>query len=241
LDECAKSLASQRRTSKVIVFTATPCSYIEDVAAKYGFEYFVGTSRGIGGNWNEALSFVKTKYATIAHQDDIYVSSYADKVMCAFEREADALIAFTDYNELRDDEVTCSRGRNLEIKSKLLKPIKWFPRSRFVRGRMLGLGNIICCPAVSYNLEKLAGFRFVEDMKTNLDWEAWYRISRMRGAFVFVPEILMYHRIHEESETSATIADNTRTREDLEMYERYWPRFVARALMRFYVKGQDSN
>ena len=33
----------------------------------------------------------------------------------------------------------------------------------------------------------------------------------------------MCHRIHEESETSKTIADNTRSKEDLYMYQLFWP------------------
>lgn len=41
-------------------------------------------------------------------------------------------------------------------------------------------------------------------------------------AFNLFPEILMFHRIHEQSETTNMIEDQTRTREDLEMYELFW-------------------
>ena len=66
-------------------------------------------------------------------------------------------------------------------------------------------------------------------------------ISRLRGAFVYCDDILMYHRIHEESATTAIIADNDRTKEDFEMFCRFWPKWIARILERFYRKSEDSN
>ncbi len=36
---------------------------------------------GIGKDWNNALSFVETSYATIAHQDDYYEPTYLEAVM----------------------------------------------------------------------------------------------------------------------------------------------------------------
>lgn len=78
-------------------------------------------------------------------------------------------------------------------------------------------------------------------MRSNLDWEAWERISRLDGSFVYDDKILMYHRIHEGSETSALIRNNTRTAEDLAMLEKFWPVPVARLINVFYSLGQRSN
>lgn len=51
----------------------------------------------------------------------------------------------------------------------------------------------------------------------------------------------MHHRIHQESETSALIKDDTREKEDLAMLERFWPSFIAKLLFKFYRRGQESN
>ena len=51
----------------------------------------------------------------------------------------------------------------------------------------------------------------------------------------------MHHRIHEESETSNLIRDNTRTKEDLAMLMRFWPAPVARLINVVYARGQRSN
>jgi hypothetical protein len=52
----------------------------------------------------------------------------------------------------------------------------------------------------------------------------------------------MGHRVHEESETSNVIGEGTgRTSEDYEMYRKFWPKWIADVLIKFYAKGQDSN
>ena len=42
-------------------------------------------------DWNNALSFVETKFATIAHQDDYYEPEYAEKVLSKMEKHPDDL------------------------------------------------------------------------------------------------------------------------------------------------------
>ena len=77
-------------------------------------------------------------------------------------------------------------------------------------------------------------------MKGGLDWDAWERLSRISGAFCYESQVLMYHRIHEDSETSHIIADDTRTNEDLAMLERFWPKPVAKLINRFYSESLKS-
>ena len=78
-------------------------------------------------------------------------------------------------------------------------------------------------------------------MKCSLDWQTWERLSKLDGDFYYDTNILMRHRIHEESETSHLIADNTRSAEDLEMLCKFWPRPVAKIINHFYAKSQQSN
>ena len=74
-----------------------------------------------------------------------------------------------------------------------------------------------------------------------MDWQAWERLSRYQGAFVYCKKILMFHRIHEDSETTAIIADNDRTKEDYDMLCKFWPKSVASMIEHFYRKGEASN
>lgn len=187
------------------------------------------------------MSFVKTQYVTIAHQDDIYLPDFVEKTMDAFNNQPDSTIVITDYAEYRDGNVE-AKTTNLKIKRLMLNVLNIFPKSKFWRNRVLSFGNAISCPSVSYNRLNLSDFKFKENFRTNLDWYAWYDISsHYDGSFRFINEVLMYHRIHGESETSATISENIRSKEDLEMFKLFWPDFIANLLMKFYEKSQKSN
>lgn len=243
LEECIRSCIHQNVQAKVILYTSTPNKYIENLVNKYNLSYYIGRTKGIGANWNEALGLVKTKYAVLAHHDDIYLPNYVEELQKFMNRESNPIIFISDYEEFKDGKVVNPRTVNLKIKTRMLWPLQRFSRSKWLRKRIFSFGSPICCPAVCYNLEKLNvwGFKFNEEMKVSLDWEAWYRMAEMDGSFCFINKALVWHCIHQESATTETIADNTRTREDLLMFEKYWPKFIARFLMRFYVKSQETN
>ena len=90
-------------------------------------------------------------------------------------------------------------------------------------------------------MSKLPRPPFIAEFRSNLDWAAWERFSNLPGAFYYDSKVMMHHRIHQESETSKTISDNTRSKEDLETFEIFWPKWIARLIMRQYVKAQKSN
>jgi len=125
----------------------------------------------------------------------------------------------------------------------MLTPLKGtaLRNSRVVRRRILSMGSAICCPSVTYVKEKTGETIFSTEMKVSLDWDQWEKQSRKKGAFVYSPKILMLHRVHEESETTRLIEDHTRTKEDLEMFRRFWPEGIAGWLAGKYQKSEDSN
>ena len=240
LEDCIQSLLNQSLRTKVILYTSTPNQTIQNLCQKYNLPYYHKQGGSIGKDWNNALSFVDTKYATIAHQDDYYNPEYIKLVLEKALKKEDTLIIYSDYFEEKDRQKVATTT-NLKIKTALLTTMNLFPKSVFWRRRILSFGNAICCPAVTYNLDRLTDFRFDETLRGNLDWIAWYQIAQMKGHFTFVNEKLMCHRIHSESETSKTIADNTRTNEDLETLKLFWPNWIAKLIMRFYVKSQNTN
>lgn len=241
LEDCIQSLMKQNLQSNIICYTSTPNEYIKTLCEKYRISLYTKVGGGIGKDWNNALSFVKTKYVTIAHQDDIYLPNYALQIVNKFNTYPNSTIVYTDYAELRDKGVVLE-NTNLVIKTMMLKVLNLFPNSSFWQRRILAFGNPIACPAVSYNLELLDNFRFNENLRTSLDWFAWYTISNnYQGRFTYIKEKEMYHRIHDDSETTATISDNTRTNEDFMMFKLMWPKWIASVLIFFYQKSQKSN
>lgn len=253
LEECMKSLKMQKSNSIIKLATSTPSTFLEKLCQKYNIEYCVRNGQSnIADDWNYALSIADTDYVTIAHQDDVYYREYGRKIVERMENDSDitCLIAFSDYSELRGDKES-KGGLNLYIKRFLLVPIRnsskndkrW--RKRFV----LRFGNAISCPSVTYNKKEIDKLLdscgrtqlFRKHFRSNLDWEAWEWLSQNEGRFAFVPSILMSHRIHEESETSATIRDNERGSEDYEMFCKFWPKWISRLITKAYSTSENSN
>lgn len=116
-----------------------------------------------------------------------------------------------------------------------------FSSSKFIRRRSFSLGNGICCPSVTYVLTNLPQPIFIKGMKSNVDWDAWERISRLDGDFCYCDEILMSHRIHEESTTTEVIQDTGRSKEDLAMLKKFWPNWIAGIIESKYKDSEKQN
>ncbi|MBB3280007.1 glycosyltransferase involved in cell wall biosynthesis [Slackia isoflavoniconvertens] len=240
---CLDSVCNQNICSHVIVSTSTPNSYIAELCDEFSVECFENAGApGIGKDWNRALSHVETPLATIAHQDDVYLPEYAESLLDCFNRSKVPLIYFCAYGEIRGNEII-DYSPLLNIKRFMLSPLKnpkhW--KSVGLRRLILSFGSPISCPSVSYNLERMHLPLFNEEMKCSLDWDAWERISMLRGDFVYDSTVRMRHRIHPGSETSHLIEDSTRTNEDYEMMCRFWPRALAGCMNRLYSLSQKSN
>ena len=245
LPECLASLKAQsRRDSLLVITTSTPSPYLDQVAGRHGVPLVVNPRAGnIGSDWNFALCVTNASHVTLAHQDDLYRSDYLATMLNAMIQVPEALIGFSDY-----DERTAAGPRrahlNIAIKQFLCR--RAFGAATHVasparRRRLLAWGNPICCPSVVVNRAAMPDFRFIDAMRSNLDWEAWQRCAERPGSFVYVREPLVTRRIHAHSETSAVIADQRRRDEDREMFERFWPAPFVKLLMAVYRLSYLAN
>lgn len=245
LEDCIKSVLNQKYKSKVVIATSTPNKYIENMADKYQLEIKVNPNvrKGIGYDFDFAVSCGETELTTVAHQDDIYDYEYSSKVVDAYKRNRNSLIVFSDYYEIRNTGKVYS-NTNLKIKRILLFPLRSKRLSSIKFGKRLSLrmGCSICCPAVTFvknNIKDEDIFKC--DFLCNVDWFAWEKLSRKKGKFTFINEPLMGHRVHEESTTTEIIQDRIRTKEDLVMLKKFWPNWIANLINKFYVKAENSN
>lgn len=250
LRDCVASLVTQTVKTRISIATTTPNDRIKSVAEEFRIRLVVNDGEpGIAHDWNCALSCAETSLVTIAHQDDVYSERYAEVLIALCNRAKKPLLFFTDYGEIRMGGTTEGAGvvaddtRMLRIKRLMLAPLKRERRWESVWWRrcLMSFGSPICCPSVTYCLPNLPKPVFYEGMRGGLDWDAWERISKLDGDFVYAPEILMHHRIHELSETSALIKDDIRSQEDFALFCRFWPRPVARILNRLYGLSLKSN
>ncbi|MCD9005784.1 glycosyltransferase family 2 protein [Luteimonas sp. XNQY3] len=236
LDACLASLVAQHLASPIIVSASVPGARLEETATRYGARYLLhGPNRSIGHDWNTAVDAAGTEWVTIAHQDDVYLPGFGQAVASAVRESPDALLISTDYAELLGDLVRNGTPL-LRIKRTLIE-LAYLGRreisGRGARRRLLRFGCPISCPTVTFSRQR-SGLHFDEHMRTNLDWDAWVRLTELQGTFVHLRRPLVQHRIHPDSETSVGVRSGIRAREDLEMFSRFWPGPVARLIALAY-------
>ena len=243
LEECIVSLKSQTLPSRIIAVTHTPSEFLDNMMKKYDIPLIVNYGEGgITQDWNFGLKQVETRYATVAHQDDVYEKEYLETLLPVMKKTKRTLIGFSEYAEIRNG-VKTTDVKMLKIKRLMLRPlrIKAFWSSKFVRRRILSFGDPICCPAVTFDLERVERPIFENHFRSAEDWEAWEKISRLKGSFVYIPKPFVCHRIYEESTTSEIIKDGARIEENYIMFRKFWPSPIAKLINKFYTKSEDSN
>lgn len=243
LENCIQSVLNQSLKTNVVIATSTPNDYIKKIAKKYKLKVIVNKEKkGIGCDFDFASNCVKSELVTVAHQDDIYDYDYANEVVKAYQKYQDSIIIFTDYYEIKND-IKDYTNKNLKIKRILLLPLKshFLSKFKFFKRWCIRFGNAISCPAVTYVQKNVPKIKFDVDMKCDIDWYAWEKLSKLNGRFTFVAKKLMGHRISEETTTTKIINEGIRTKEDLEIFKKFWPDFIAKILNHFYVKSENNN
>ena len=242
LEELIKSLLAQTVKSKVVIATSTPNDHIGALAEKYHIPVFVNRNKNaktISGDFSFALQCADTDFLTIAHQDDIYEPDYTREILKkAVGRRP--VILFTGYYEIRGGE-RVYKNKLLNTKKLMNFGFKLFPKSKLVRRGILSFGCPICCPAVAYPKRTYKSFKFSDKVTQCVDWEAWLRLMRRDGEFLYIDKPLMGHRVHENSTTTKTIADNSRYNEELAIFRQLWPERFAKWMIKRYHKACDSN
>ncbi|MBQ3280070.1 glycosyltransferase family 2 protein [Candidatus Saccharibacteria bacterium] len=242
LEDCIKSVKNQSYSSEVIVATTTKNSYISNLAKIYNLKVIEGEHTNIGGDFDFAIHSGNTPLITVAHQDDVYEKNYSEKIVKAYKKYPDSSIIFTDYFELRDKERVYSNTL-LKIKHLLLTSIriKKSLKSRHFKRSILKFGNPVCCPAVTFVVKNCPKDIFKSSFKCNCDWHAWEKLSKEKGAFTYIHQPLMGHRISKNSTTTDIINQGIRTKEDYQIFKRFWPTPIAKLLTKFYQKSEKSN
>ncbi len=242
LEECIKSVISQSIKTNVVIATTTDNDFIRNLAKKYKLKVIVGKHTSIGGDFDFAKNCVNSKLVTIAHQDDLYDEKYAENVINEYNKNNNASIIFTDYYEIRCNEKVY-KNTNLKIKRILLTSLKLkrFSGFKFMKRNALRFGNSICCPAVTFVNDNCPKEVFTSKYKCDVDWFAWEKLSKIKGKFIFIRKCLMGHRISEESTTTDIINNGIRTKEDYDILCKFWPKFIAKLINKYYKKSEKSN
>ena len=243
LRSCLDSILRQTVPSEICLCTSTPSPFIEETAKMYGIPLFVSQmGTGMANDWTFSLQQSKTPYVTLAHQDDVFEPDYTAMCLQSVSNWEDVLICFTDYIEFMEKK---ERKHNMLLWMKRFIFSVFMPahhlRSRFWKITLLRFGNPIAAPSVMFSRVRLEGFAFSPGFTLNVDWDAWERMARMDGRFIYVDRPLVRHRIHGASATSQAIQNTKRREEDLILFRRFWPAWLAHILLKLYSISYSSN
>lgn len=239
LEECIKSVINQKIKTNYLIATSTPNKMIEDLAEKYNIPYYVREGKSdIQDDWNFAYNNAKTELVTVAHQDDLYKSDYTKEILQNYDENI--LMYNTNYSPYKNGKEVIDKNSKIKEILKFFVKFKFFARFKMFRVLSLSLGNSINCPSVTYNKKLLGENVFTSELKFALDWDTFLKIARMKGISIYIPKKLVDYRIHDGATTKEFIVNNTRKQEDIIMFNKIWPKFMTKIIMKVYVKSYDT-
>lgn len=243
LEESILSITRQTVKPRILISTSTPNDFVREIAERYNIEIRVNPHGGQIRDYNFALKQADTKLVMLAHQDEILKETFVEESLKALNNAKDPIISFTDYIEMHNDVVDNRQSSMIRIKKILLWPmkIKWFAGTRLGKRLTLCFGDPITHPSVIHVADKLPEEVFREAYKASMDWDLWERLSKVKGSFVYVDRILLYHRMNDENQTVQLLkTSNERYNNEYEIFRRFWIRPIAKLLMHFYSKAYQN-
>ena len=241
LEECIKSVIVQKEYSDIVMCTSTPNDYITKLANKYDISLFIREGKSdIQDDWNFACSKAKTKWVTVAHQDDIYNKEYSRKIIAAIKKCPNAIIAFTDYYPIKNGKITTDLNSRMKRIFRTPMRSKKLCKNKFFKKYFQSFGNAISCPCVAYNKELIRGNIFTSDLKFALDWDTFVKFARYDNPFIYIYEPLFYYRIHDGATSKNFTANNLRKNEEIYMFRKFWPNWLIKIGFVFYKKCYNT-
>ena len=239
LEDCIKSIVNQNIKTNILIATSTPNKHIESLAKKYDIPYYIRKGKSdIQDDWNFAYNQAKTELVTVAHQDDMYDSNYSKRLLENYDKKI--LMYNTNYIPFKNGKDSSDVNSRIKRILKFLTRYKFFAGIKFFKVMSLAFGNTINCPSVTYNKELLGDTVFTSTLKFSLDWDTFLKIARMKGISIYIPDKLVRYRIYDGATTKDFIVNNTRQAEDITMFNKIWPKWITKLIMKVYVKAYDT-
>jgi len=242
LGKSISAIMHQTEVPNVLISTSTPNAFIEGYAKKYGIPVRINPQGGHVRDYNFALRQVETPLGMIAHQDDILHPRFVEKSIQGLNRASHPILSFTNYLEMVDGNVCRSPSPLVLIKRMLVWPMRVPGVRRTVFMKRLGqcLGDPITHPTVICVMKELPDQVFREEYRASMDWDLWERLSKKTGEFVYIKDVLLYHRMDKDNTTAKILKEtNDRYNEELEIMSRFWPAWMAKIIMIAYSRSAD--
>jgi len=240
LEESVRCLVNQTEKANILISTSTPNEHISGIAKKYDIEVKVNPDGGQIKDYNFAMKQGDTPLIMLAHQDEIISKRFVEKVLDKMNHTKDPIIAFTNYLEMHNDVVDKKASTMVKIKRTMLIPahLRGLMGTRFGKRLIQLLGDPITHPTVVCVRDKMPEEIFREKYKASMDWDLWERLSKEKGSFVYIKDVLLHHRMNDDNQTAVLFkTSNARYENEYDIFCRFWPKWIAKIIMKFYSKA----
>ena len=240
LEKCIQAIMGQTKKAHIMISTSTPNEYIHALAEQYGLKVYINKDGGHVKDYNFAMEHIRTRLGMLAHQDDILHEKFVERNLEELNRAKHPILAFSNYLEMHDNIIDKRPSTMIRIKRLLTWParIPTFRRTVAAKRLLQCFGNPITHPTVVCVMEEMPKQCFRERFRAAMDWDLWERLSQKKGEFVYVKDVLLYHRMNKENATAVLLeSSNVRFEEEYKILCRFWPKPMASFLMRFYSKS----
>ena len=240
LGKSIQAILNQTVKPRVMISTSTPNDFISGLAERFGIPVRINPEGGHIRDYNFALRQIETPLGMIAHQDDILHPQFVEKSLRGLNRASKPILSFTNYLEMVDGNVERKPSALILIKRMLVWPMRVPVARRTVFMKRLGqcLGNPITHPTVICVMKEMPEEIFREGYPASMDWDLWERLSRKKGEFVYIKDVLLYHRMDKDNTTAKLLKEtNDRYENELEIMSRFWPEKIAKNIMIAYSQS----
>ena len=242
LEQCIQAIIGQTEQAKMLISTSTPNDYIMGLAEKYKIPVKINMNGGQIEDYNFALKQIETELGMLAHQDDILEKEFVEASLKKLNCSRDPIISFTNYREIHDDKIVKKASMLIRIKNLLLLPLRLPISRKYGFGKRVCqiFGDPITHPTVICVMKKMPKECFRKGYKACMDWDLWERLSKQKGSFVYIPKVLLYHRMTEENQTVKLFrsGENYRYNEEIEIFSRFWPKTIVKVIIHFYKQAE---
>lgn len=242
LEECILSLLAQSVKSDIIMCAPESTPFLTRISEKYKIPLYIRYSTAdIRDDWNFAYDNSKTKYVTLAHQDDLYHAKFTEETLKTMLKYKKPLFCVTDYLPIKLVALP-QRDINCRIRHFLRSPlkIKFLSDKPLIKRAILAFGNSLCCPTVTYNKALLGDTIFKSQLHYDIDWDTFYLLGQRDGSIAYVDKTLAYYRIHNGATSKEFITNHKRMRDDEIMFSKFWPKPIVDFLMRMYKEAYKN-
>ncbi|WP_218081572.1 glycosyltransferase family 2 protein [Anthocerotibacter panamensis] len=198
-------------------------SFVSIIAGDRVSFYRQPKSLEVAGNWNTCIERARGYWVHILHDDDLVLPNFYQQFYNTLKRRSKVGAVICRHTSI-------DNFRNKEYLSSLERETPGFLDNWIER---IATQQRIQCPAIVVRraaYETIGGFS--PELTYSVDWEMWKRIA-VHYPIWFIPEILAYYRVHQQSMTTKLLSTNTDfldIHKSLELSKYYLPPQSAKAL-----------